>query len=107
MKPGAARAGALTSLSDIPADPNWRFPPLAFDGAGAVLPPEWISDLLTDEQKRMPGAVVDAYQTGPGEISEPWNAFALEDWNAGDDEIVKQIYQQNDVATLMAVIRGH
>jgi hypothetical protein len=113
MRPAASpsaagpRAGGLTSLSDIPSDPNWRFPSLAFDSAGSVLPPDWISDLLTDEQKKIPGAIVDAYRTNPGEIAEPWNTFVLDDWNAGDDEIVKQIYQQNDIATLMTLIRGH
>jgi hypothetical protein len=94
-------------LSDIPSDPNWRFPSLAFDSAGYVLPPEWINDLLTDDQKKVQGSIVDLYRTNSGEIAEPWNTFVLDDWNTGDEEIVKQIYQQNDIATLMTVIRGH
>jgi hypothetical protein len=103
----ATSTSPLTSLSDIPADPNWQFPSLTFDASGAVQPAEWISDLLTEDQKKVQGSVVDVYKTNPGDLNEAWNHFVLDDWDSGDNELAKQIFQQNDTATLMAAIRGH
>jgi hypothetical protein len=64
-------------------------PSLTFDASGAVQPTDWISDVLTDEQKKVQGAAVDVYKTNPGDLNEPWNNFVLADWSSGDGELAK------------------
>jgi hypothetical protein len=63
----------LYSLSQIPRDPGFVFPsPTINPDGGGIQSPEWVSDLLTDEQKKIRNAaVIDVVGTKPGEITEP------------------------------------
>jgi hypothetical protein len=97
----------LTSLADIPSDPNWRFPSLTFDDTGYPLPPEWLDDLKTEEQRKAQGPLPDTYAKQSGKVSDSWNFFALENWDIGDQAIAQQVFEQNNAAALMTIIRGH
>jgi hypothetical protein len=111
MNPSAPPTDAppLQFLSEIPNDPDWRFPSLSFDKDGYVLPAPWIANLLTEEQRNLPpGAIVNQYAAAPGGVTEEWNQFKLGNWEATDDTpLVKAVLEQNDIPALMAVIRGH
>jgi hypothetical protein len=103
------RCTALQFLSEIPNDPDWRFPSLSFDKDGYVLRAAWISNLLTEEQRNLPPwAIVNRYAAGPTAVTEEWNQFKPGNWEATDDTpLVKAVLEQNGIPALMAAIRGH
>jgi hypothetical protein len=87
----------LASLSDIPVNPDWRFPGLSFDASGFALPPDWSNEFV---------ALKKSVDPEPGEISEPWNTFALADWVAGDSRYAQDVFEQHTVDSMMSLIRG-
>jgi hypothetical protein len=100
----------LTSLSTIPPEPTWSFPSLTFDRDGYIMTPDWVSDLLTEDQKKIQNvALVDVCAANSTNVDEEWNTFQLAaDLTCGDDtELMTQIQQQNSVAVLIQAIRGH
>jgi hypothetical protein len=105
----AADPTALQFLSEIPNDPDWRFPSLSFDADGYILPAQWIANLLTEEQRDLPpGAIVNRYAASAAAATEEWDQFKLGSWEVADDSpLVKAVLDQNDIPALMAIIRGH
>jgi hypothetical protein len=102
-------SSTLQFLSEVPNDPDWRFPSLSFDADGYVLPAPWIANLLTEEQRNLPpGAIVNQYAASATAATEEWNQFKLGNWEVADDSaLVKAVLDQNDIPALMAIIRGH
>jgi hypothetical protein len=90
----------LASLSDIPADPDWCFPGLSFDENGFALPPDWSNEFVALRQSS------ERDDAPPGRVPEPWNTFALAGWDAGDGRFTEEVFEQNSVEALMALIRG-
>jgi hypothetical protein len=76
---------------------------------GFVQAAPWVGGLLTEEQRALPsGAVIDQNAAKAGAPTEDWNQFRIGNWEALDDAaVVQQIMDQNDIAVLMATIRGH
>jgi hypothetical protein len=104
MSASTAETVTLKSLSDIPADPHWRFPQLAFDSTGYPLPAEWLDDLKTPEQRQASGPLPDQYGAAAQQTPDPWNTFTLEKWDAGDEALVDQVFETNNLKTLLTLV---